>query len=285
MPVPDSDVAALETIALDKRYRRVHALSECSFSLPSGRIAALAGPNGAGKSTLMDLIAGIRRPTGGEIRVLGTSSRSFSGIHPDVSYLAQRKPLYRSFTVEEMLKAGHKLNDRWDAEYARRLVEQAGLTPKAKVSTLSGGQRSRLAIAMALGRRPAVLLLDEPLAELDPFARREVSHALLDEVRNQGTTVLMSSHIVADLQGMCDYLLCLVSGRLVLDGPVEELLGAHRVRREPDLDGAAGSTVSPVVEAAPASPETEWRAPTLEELVLSRMAPPPHGTYVRAVSS
>ncbi|KOX35116.1 ABC transporter ATP-binding protein [Saccharothrix sp. NRRL B-16348] len=263
----DEGSAALAAAGLGKRYRRGWALKDCTFTLPAGRIAALVGPNGAGKSTLMSLATGLLRQTEGEVEVLGRPG-----------FLAQGKPLYQGFTVAEMLHAGRTLNPDWDDDHARRLVDEARVPLTAKVRTLSGGQRTRVALAVALGRRPEVLLLDEPLADLDPLAREEVMGALLGEVAEAGMTVVLSSHVIADLDGICDHLLLLSEGRVRLAGDVEDLLAEHRLLIgprsldvPPDVvverrDTGRQSTV--LVRGLADPPDVEVVEPTLEELTL-----------------
>lgn len=260
--------AALDAAGLGKRYRRGWALRDCTLTLPVGRIAALVGPNGAGKSTLMSLATGLTRPTEGTVEVLGKPG-----------FLAQGKPLYQKFTVAEMLQAGRALNPDWDDAYARRLVAEADVPLKARIGTLSGGQRTRVALAVTLGRRPPVVLLDEPLADLDPLARQEVMQALLAEVAETGMTVLLSSHVIADLEGICDHLVLLSAGRVRLTGDVEDLLTEHRLLVGPRaLDVPAEAVVerreterqaTVLVRGLGAVPGTEAHAPTLEELVLA----------------
>jgi ABC-2 type transport system ATP-binding protein len=263
----DEGSAALVAAGLGKRYRRGWALKDCTFTLPAGRIAALVGPNGAGKSTLMSLALGLLRQTEGSVEVLGRTG-----------FLAQGKPLYQGFTVEEMLRAGQELNRDWDDDYARRMVDEARVPLKAKIRTLSGGQRTRVALAVTLGRRPEVLLLDEPLADLDPLARQEVMQALLAEVAETGTTVVLSSHVIADLDGICDHLLLLSDGRVRLAGDVEDLLAEHRLLIGPRTlevppeavverrDTERQSTV--LVRGLADLPDVEVHDPTLEELTL-----------------
>ncbi|SFK32320.1 ABC transporter ATP-binding protein [Amycolatopsis sacchari] len=232
---------ALPVIAngLGKKYRRGWALRETSLVIPRNRIVALVGPNGAGKSTLMGLITGLLRPTTGGITVFGAHPTG-KGLHPAVSYLAQQKPLYQQFTVTETLKFGARTNQTWDQGYAEYLVGQAGLPAKATVGTLSGGQRTRVALALALGKRPKLLVLDEPLADLDPLARESVLRTLITEARTQGITVLLSSHVLAELEGVCDHLVLLHKGRVLLAGDVDHLsaggtslgeLALHHMRR------------------------------------------------------
>jgi ABC-2 type transport system ATP-binding protein len=207
---------------LGKKYRRGWALRETSLVIPKNRIVALVGPNGAGKSTLMGLITGLLSPTTGEITVFGESPTG-KGLHPAVSYLAQQKPLYQQLTVAETLKLGARTNPTWDERYARYLIEQAAVPPDAKVGTLSGGQRTRVALALALGKRPGLLLLDEPLADLDPLARETVLRTLVTEARTQGITVVLSSHVLAELEGVCNHLVLLHKGRILLAGDVDRL--------------------------------------------------------------
>ncbi|MCS7476866.1 ABC transporter ATP-binding protein [Umezawaea endophytica] len=215
---------ALPVIAqgLGKKYRRGWALRETSLVVPRNRIVALVGPNGAGKSTLMGLITGLLRPTTGGLTVFGDRPAG-KGLHPAVSYLAQQKPLYQQFTVTETLRLGARTNPTWNQDYAEHLVEQAAVPMGAKVGTLSGGQRTRVALALALGKRPSLLLLDEPLADLDPLARETVLRTLVTEARTQGITVVLSSHVLAELEGVCDHLVLLHNGRVLLAGDVNRL--------------------------------------------------------------
>lgn len=210
------------TQGVGKRYRRGWALRETSLVIPQNRVVALVGPNGAGKSTLMGLITGLLRPTTGSITVFGDRPTG-KGLHSAVSYLAQQKPLYHQFTVAETLTYGARTNPTWDQDYAEYLIEQAAVPMTAKVGTLSGGQRTRVALALALGKRPRLLLLDEPLADLDPLARENVLRALITEARTQGITVVLSSHVLAELEGVCDHLVLLHKGRILLAGDVSRL--------------------------------------------------------------
>jgi ABC-2 type transport system ATP-binding protein len=267
---------ALDATALTMRYRRGWGLRDCTFRLPAGRIAALIGPNGAGKSTLMRIATGLQRQTSGEIRVLGQAPGRH-GANRRLAFLGQDKPLFRSFTVEEMLRAGAKLNPGWDDQYARRLVREADVPFGARIGTLSGGQRTRVALAIALGRRPELVMLDEPLADLDPIARQDVMHTVLAEVAETGMTVLLSSHVIADLDGVCDHLLLLAGGQVRLQGDVEDLLTQHRVlvgSRElvlPDGVVEARTTGRQATVLARTTDVPGWdnNEPSLEELALA----------------
>jgi ABC-2 type transport system ATP-binding protein len=296
--VEDEGIAALEAVGLGKRYRRGWGLRDCTFSLPRGSVCALVGPNGAGKSTLLSLTTGLRRPTTGEIRVLGRSVDG-GGMPPGLSFLAQDKPLFRNFTVAEMLRAGRSLNTEWDAAYARRLVTDAGVPLKARISTLSGGQRTRVALAVALGRRPTVLVLDEPLADLDPVARAEVMQTLMGEVAETGMTVLLSSHVLSDLENVCDHLLLLSEGELRLAGDVERLVSEHALLIGP-ADGDEHAVPEHAVVEKRSTPrqvtfllrDTPHRSvpgpgwevhdPTVEELVMAYLRAPKPPVAARA---
>ncbi|GAA2790472.1 ABC transporter ATP-binding protein [Crossiella cryophila] len=233
--LPRPDASPVRVTGVAKQFGRTMALRDCDFALPPGSVTALVGPNGAGKSTLLSLIAGLARPSSGEIHVHGAPVRG--RMHPDVSLLTQRRPLYDGFTVREMMRAGASLNSRWSAQRAEEVLDLlAGVDREAKVGTLSVGARTQVAIALALGRLPRVLLLDEPLSDLDPLARDETLRIVLTEVAERGTTVLLSSHLLTDLGDVCDHLLLLDEGRVQLAGDIGDTLAEHQV-----LVGPAGS--------------------------------------------
>lgn len=218
-----------------RRYRRGWALRDFTLQIERGSITALVGPNGAGKTTLMRAVCGLLELTEGDITV-NNAPVTARRTPPEVGYLAQDKPLYRQYSVATMLEIGRHLNTRWDGALARRLCEDAGLDPRAKVRTLSGGQRTRLALALVLARRPEVLLLDEPLADLDPLARLEVQQTLLAEAVDSGMTVLMSSHILGEIEDVCSDLALITNGRLSLHGSIDDVVARHLL-----LTGPAGA--------------------------------------------
>jgi ABC-2 type transport system ATP-binding protein len=219
---------AIETTVLDKRYGRRAALTDCSLTIPQGHVVGLVGPNGAGKSTLLHLAVGLLEPTSGEISVLGDRPRSHQSFLSRVGFLAQESPTYARLTVDQHLRMGDQLNPSWDEAFARDRVDQLGLDPKQRTGTLSGGQRAQLALTLAVAKRPELLLLDEPVAALDPLARREFLQTLMEVVAVQGISVVLSSHLIADLERVCDYLVVLVSGRVAVTGEVDDLLASHR---------------------------------------------------------
>jgi len=230
-------MSALETESLGKRYGSKWALRECAIEIPSGSVTALVGPNGAGKTTLLQLAVGLVRPSAGSVRVLGRSPRAdASDVLPRVGFVAQDHPLHRGFTVAETLKLGRKLNPSWDETVARERVERLRLPLRQKIAKLSGGQQAQVALTLALAKRPELLLLDEPVASLDPLARREFLQSVMEAVAETGMTVLLSSHIVADLQRVCDHLVILSHGHTQLVGPIEEILSSHRVLTGPRAD-------------------------------------------------
>ncbi len=268
------------------RYRRGWALRHCSFELREGAITALVGPNGAGKSTLMLASAGLIGLTEGQISVLDRPVGS-SPAHPDLGFLAQDKPLYRQFTVATVLDVGRHLNARWDRGLAETLCDEAGLDRRARVRALSGGQRARLALALVLARRPSLLVLDEPLANLDPLARLQVQQTLLAQAADTGMTVLLSSHILSEIEDVCDDLVLLTDGRSTLHGPIEDLLGRHVLLTGPGGDEAGLAAVAAgaveirraprqltvLVDGRPSVVPAGWTAatPTLEEVVVARL--------------
>ena len=219
--------AALETWALGKRFRRGWALRDCTLTIPEGAIVGLAGPNSAGKSTLLGLAVALLKPTEGEIRVLGRDPLGGPGILADVGYLAQDAPLYRHFTVGDTLQFARATNSRWDPELSSDFLSR--LSSDRRVSSLSAGDRARLALALALGKRPALLLLDEPFARLDPLAGREFLQLLMHGVAETDATVVIASHVIADIERVSDHIVLLSDGRVRLQGKVEELLASHRL--------------------------------------------------------
>ncbi|NUS76835.1 MAG: ABC transporter ATP-binding protein [Streptomyces sp.] len=290
---------ALEAAALGKRFGRLRrsagwALRDCSFTLPAGRVCAVVGPNGAGKSTLLALAAGLMAPTEGVLAVLGGPAGE---ARARVGFVAQDKPLYPQLTVAETLRMGGDLNPgRWDARAAEAVVAGGDLDPKARVRSLSGGQRTRVALALALGKRPELLLLDEPMADLDPLARHELMGVLMSQAAQHGTTIVMSSHVVAELEDSCDHLLLIGGGRVRLAGEIDELLETHaRVSTTADTDLAPHTVVESRTTGRqltalirPAAPlPADWRTgtPTLEELVLSYLRNPGAATPATAVKS
>ena len=278
---------ALHAEQLGKRYGKSWALRDCSLQLPRGRLAALVGPNGAGKSTLLHLAAGLLRPDAGAVRVFGQTPYDNTAILSEIGFVAQDTPLYRDFTPAELITVGVKLNQRFDTTLIRTRLAQLGIPPRKPVGNLSGGQRAQVALALAMAKRPGLLLLDEPVASLDPLARREFMYALTDGVAEAGTTVLLSSHLLADLEHLCDYLIVLHASRVRLAGAVEDLLAEHRLIVGPRHDLGPIAGVAAVVQAGHADRQSTllvrtdgaaidpvWtvREVTVEDLVLAYLA-------------
>ena len=285
--------AALEATGLGKRYgRSTWALRDCNLVVPRGRIAALVGPNGAGKTTLLHLAVGLLAPTAGTVRVLDQPAGA-SELVSQVGFVAQDIPLYRDFTAAEHLTMGRKLNRRFDEALARGRLERVGVPLDRRAGALAGGQRAQVALTLALARRPELLLLDEPLASLDPLARREFLQALMGSVAEQGVTVLLSSHLLADLERVCDYLIVLSAAHVQVLGATEELLDQHRLligpyrQSQPPIAGVAqvvrashtDRQASLLVRTSGPIPDPAWTAHevTLEDVVLAYLAEPSAG--------
>ena len=238
----------LQTRGLGKRYRRRWALSDCTLEIPAGRIAGLVGPNGAGKTTLLHLATGLLRPTTGTIEVLGGPPPARPAQLARVGFVAQDTPTYAHLTVADHLRLGAHLNPGWDAATARDRIEHLGLDPGQRAGKLSGGQRAQLALTLAIAKRPELLILDEPVASLDPLARREFLRGLMETVVDQELSVVLSSHLVADLERVCDYLIVLVGSRVQLAGEVDRLLATHHLltgpRRNPGTLPASQHVIS-----------------------------------------
>jgi ABC-2 type transport system ATP-binding protein len=234
-----SSPAAIQARGLSKHYRKVTALSEATIDVPEGRVSALIGANGAGKTTLLRLLAGLARPTGGEVAVLGSPPRQDPAYLAGIGFLAQEMPLYRRFTAEDHIGFGAHLNSRWDGVSVRRRLESLGVPLDQRAGTLSGGQRAQLALALTLAKRPRLLLLDEPVAALDPLARRQFLSQLAEAVADDGLTVVLSSHLLADLERVCDHLILLAASRVQLCGDIDTLLAEHQVLVGPGKDTTA----------------------------------------------
>ena len=219
--------AVIETSGLGRRYRRKWALRDCTLAIPEGHVVGLVGPNGAGKTTLLRLAAGMLAPTCGAITVLGDRPGAGPAELAQIGFVAQDTPVYARMTVADHLRLGGWLNPGWDDALARQRIGQLGLDSKQRAGSLSGGQRAQLALTLALAKRPGLLILDEPLASLDPLARREFLEVLMEAVAAQGLSVVLSSHLVADLQRVCDYLIVLVASRVQIAGEVSDLLDSH----------------------------------------------------------
>jgi ABC-2 type transport system ATP-binding protein len=280
-----NDSPALEATALGKRYGSTWALHDCTLTVPAGSVTALVGPNGAGKTTLLQLAVGLIEPSSGAISVLGHDPRAEPlAVLPHVGFVAQDHPLPRRFTIGETLRLGRELNASWDDAIAERRIDELGLSRRQRVGTLSGGQQAQVALTLALAKRPELLLLDEPVASLDPLARREFLSGVLQAVTETGTTVVLSSHIVADLERVCDRLIILAGGRTQLVGTIEELVAGHRLLTGPRTDAAAVARVHEVIRESHTERQTtllvrvnghvydacwELHAVDLEEIVLA----------------
>jgi ABC-2 type transport system ATP-binding protein len=228
--------AVIEADGLGKRYRRTWALADCTLSIPAGHVVGLVGPNGAGKTTLLNLTVGLLAPDAGTIEVLGAGPAAGPAQLARVGYLAQDAPVYAGLSVADHLRLGAHLNPGWDAELARGRAERLDFDPRQKAGTLSGGQRAQLALTLAVAKRPELLILDEPVASLDPLARREFLQGLMEAVAEHDLSVVLSSHLVADLERVCDHLIVLVGSRVRIAGPVDDLLATHHLLSGPCRD-------------------------------------------------
>jgi ABC-2 type transport system ATP-binding protein len=279
--------AVLESSGLGKRYRQRWALRDCTLSVPAGHVTGLVGPNGAGKTTLLNLSVGLLQPTEGSIEVLGGEPASSAAQLPRVGFVAQDTPTYASLSVADHLRFGAHMNPGWDAELAERRIAQLDLDPAQKAGKLSGGQRAQLALTLALAKRPELLILDEPIASLDPLARREFLQILMEATAEQELSVVMSSHLVSDLERVCDFLIVLAGSRVQVAGEVDDLLDTHQQLTGPRTDLgdlppdwnviSATSTdrqSSLLVRTAERVTDPAWTADTigLEDMVLAYMS-------------
>jgi ABC-2 type transport system ATP-binding protein len=229
--------SAIETAGLTKRYGRRAALSECTLSIPTGKVVGLVGPNGAGKTTLLHLAVGLLEPSVGSVKVLGHTPADGPEQLGRVGFVAQNTPLYASMSVADHLRLGGWVNPTWDQALAEQRIDHLGLDLGQKAGTLSGGQRAQLALTLGIAKRPELLILDEPVASLDPLARREFLQALMAIVVEHGVSVVLSSHLVADLERVCDYLVVLVASRVQVAGEIEALFASHHRLSAPRREG------------------------------------------------
>ena len=282
--------AVLESQGLGKRYRRRWALTDCTLSIPAGRVTGLVGPNGAGKTTLLHMATGMLAPTTGTITVLGGQPGSGPDQLAKVGFVAQEAPTYAGLSVADHLKLGARMNPGWDAVMAQDRITRLGLDPAQKAGKLSGGQRAQLALTLAIAKKPQLLMLDEPIASLDPLARREFLQVLMEFTAEQEVSVVMSSHLVADLERVCDYLIVLMASKVRLTGPVDELVATHYRLTGPRCDPAALPPGWDVIEASHTDRQSTLLVRTdtpvmdpawtvdqvdLEDLVLAYMAQAP----------
>jgi ABC-2 type transport system ATP-binding protein len=229
--------AVISAQGLGKRYGRNWALSDCTVDVPAGRVVGLVGPNGAGKTTLLHLVVGLLPPTAGTIEVLGDRPAAGPAQLARVGFVAQDAPVYAGLSVEDHLRLGDRLNPGWDDALARDRIERLGLDRSQRAGKLSGGQRAQLALTLGVAKRPELLILDEPVAGLDPLARRGFLQDLMEAVAEHELSIVLSSHLVSDLERVCDHLIVLVDSRVQLAGDIDNLLATHHrltgARRDP----------------------------------------------------
>jgi ABC-2 type transport system ATP-binding protein len=220
---------AINASGLGKRYGSLWALQDCSVSVPRGRVTALVGPNGAGKTTLLRILVGLSAPSAGEVAVLGRSPEQSEDYLASIGYLAQDVPLYKRLSADDHLEIGAHINRRWDLEGARARLAALKIPTDRPVSTLSGGQRAQVGLGLALAKQPELLLLDEPVAALDPLARRGFLASLTEAVAEGDLSVILSSHLLHDLERVCDHVILLAASRTQICDDIDEVLASHRV--------------------------------------------------------
>jgi ABC-2 type transport system ATP-binding protein len=229
----------LEANGLGKRYGHNWAISECTLAIPSGKVVGLVGPNGAGKTTLLHLSVGLLQPNAGSITVLGGRPGTSKDQLARIGFVAQDAPTYARLSIRDHLRFGDWMNPSWDAKLAEDRIARLGLDPRQKAGQLSGGQRAQLGLTLAVAKRPELLVLDEPVASLDPLARREFLQGLMAVVAEHGTSVILSSHVIADLERVCDYLIVLIDSRVQVAGDIDGLLATHHRLTGPRHDRRA----------------------------------------------
>ena len=240
----------LRADGLGLSYGRRWALSDCTLDVPTGRVVGLVGPNGAGKTTLLNLAVGMLTPSSGTIEVLGGRPGASTAQLAKVGFVAQGTPTYPGLSVQEHLRLGARLNPGWDDALARGRIGRLGLDLSHRAGKLSGGQRAQLALTLGLAKRPELLILDEPVASLDPLARREFLQDLMEAVAEQELSVVLSSHLISDLERVCDYVIVLVASRVQLVGDIDRLLATHHRLTGPRRDPARLPSDQQVISAS-----------------------------------
>ncbi|HUB21910.1 MAG TPA: ABC transporter ATP-binding protein [Streptosporangiaceae bacterium] len=228
----------IETSGLGKQYGSTWALHECTLAIPAGHVAALIGPNGAGKTTLLNLAVGLAEPTAGAVTVLGGKPAGSPAALDGIAFVAQDTPLYKNLSAADMLHLTRNLNRRFDQRYAEDRLAELGIPLNRKAGKLSGGQQAQLALTVALARRPRLLVLDEPVAMLDPVARHDFMATVLATAADDGMSVVLSSHVLAELERVADYLILLSRGRVQVAGELDDLLASHRMLTGPAAEAS-----------------------------------------------
>jgi ABC-2 type transport system ATP-binding protein len=278
----------IEASGLGKRYGSTWALRECTLAIPAGHVAALVGPNGAGKTTLLNLAVGLAEPSAGIVTVLGGRPAGSPAALNGIGFVAQDTPLYKSLSAADMLRLTRNLNRRFDQPYAQARLAELGIPLKRKAGKLSGGQQAQLALTLALARRPRLLVLDEPMAMLDPIARHDFMASVMTAMAADGVSVVLSSHVLAELERVADYLILMSRGRVQMAGEVDDLLAGHRLLTGPaaEADRYPGPVVHVrrgeaqahlLVQATagdPIPPGWEAHPVSLEELALAYLREP-----------
>jgi ABC-2 type transport system ATP-binding protein len=281
----------IEASALGKRYGSTWALRECALAIPAGHVAALVGPNGAGKTTLLNLAVGLTAPTAGTVTVLGGRAAGSPAALDGIAFVAQNTPLYKNLSAADMLHLTRNLNRRFDQGYAEVRLDELGIPLKRKAGNMSGGQQAQLALTLALARRPRLLVLDEPMAMLDPLARHDFMATVMTAVADDGVSVLLSSHVLAELERVADYLILMSRGSVQVAGEVDDLLACHRVLTGPAAETGRYAERLSVVHARhgaaqahllvrtsratdPVPPGWEAHPVSLEELTLAYLREP-----------
>ncbi len=219
----------IETHTLGKSYRQTRALQDCTLAIPEGHVVALVGPNGAGKTTLLNLVVGLAVPTSGEVMVLDGRPAGSPSALDGIAFVAQNTPLYKNLSAADLIHETRNLNRRFDQDYAKERLGELGIPLRQNAGEMSGGQQAQLALTLALARRPQLLVLDEPMASLDPLARIDFMATVMAAVADDGLSVVLSSHVLAELERVCDYLVLLSRGRVQVVGEVDDLLARHRI--------------------------------------------------------
>jgi len=221
-----SDIVRIQN--LSRRFDHIDALNQVSIQVKKGQVFGIVGENGAGKTTLIKHILGLYQAQHGEVRVFGQNPVKHPGsVLSNIGYLSEEPDMPAWMKVSEIVNYLAAFYPKWDMPYAEKLLGIFGVDHSKKIKSLSKGQKARVGLCLAQAHRPELLLLDEPSSGLDPNVRNDILRAIIRTVADEGRTVIFSSHLLDEVERVCDHLMMLSHGQVLLSEPMEDVLSRH----------------------------------------------------------